>query len=415
MQIIKPVTVTNAILTSSTVPETDYAEWNAASTYAVGDKVIVIGVTHKIFESLTAGNINQNPVGGDGTQWLTLGATNRWKAFDQKIADQVIKQDSINYVFGSYNSNVTSLALFNLLGISTNVTVTDADLLNTTYAITVATGTRYDGSTGNVFVFDASSRPTVTFRRGNTYIFTQSASSNVGHQIAIRQTSGTAWTSGVTTTGTLGTDSVTTFVVPNNAPDGLQYYCVTHGINMGNDITVKGAGEVYNTTVSLIDNRNIVDWFTYFFEDQVQKETAQFIDIPPYRNAAISVTVTANTGEDAKLGQIVFGYLTDIGATTYGTSISIEDFSRKETDAFGNFIVVQRAFSQLADFDVEFETPNARRIQRTLAGLRAVPVVYIGSNDTAYGTTIYGFYRRFDLTLETPSLSFGAIEVEGLT
>ena len=302
MQIIKPVTVTNAILTSSTVPETDYAEWNAASTYAVGDKVIVIGVTHKIFESLTAGNINQNPVGGDGTQWLTLGATNRWRAFDQKIADQVVQQDSINYVFGNYNSNVTSLALFNLLGISANVTVTDTT-----------------------------------------------------------------------------------------------------------------AGEVYNTTISLIDNRNIVDWFTYFFEDQVQKETAQFIDIPPYRNAAISVTVTANTGEDAKLGQIVFGYLTDIGATTYGTSISIEDFSRKETDAFGNFIVVERAFSQLADFDVQFETRNARRIQRTLAELRAVPVVYIGSSDTAYGTTIYGFYRRFDLTLETPSLSFGAIEVEGLT
>lgn len=301
MQIIKPVTVTDAILTSSTVPETDYAEWAVGTTYATGDKVILVS-THSIYESLVNSNLGNDPATDDGTNWLTLGATNRWKAFDQKIADQVVQTTSINYVFGNYNSNVTSLALFNMVGINANVTVTDTTV-----------------------------------------------------------------------------------------------------------------GEVYNTTVSLIDNRNIVDWFTYFFEEQVQKETAQFIDIPPYRNAAISVTVTANTGEDAKLGQIVFGYLTDIGATTYGTSISIEDFSRKETDAFGNFIVVQRAFSQLADFDVQFETPNARRIQRTLAELRAVPVVYIGSSDTAYGTTIYGFYRRFDLTLETPSLSFGAIEVEGLT
>ena len=164
-----------------------------------------------------------------------------------------------------------------------------------------------------------------------------------------------------------------------------------------------------------MDNENIIDWFTYFFEEQIQKETIQALDIPPYRNAAVSITVTAATGTDAKLGQIVFGFLTNIGATTYGTSISIEDFSRKEADAFGNFIVVQRAFSQLADFDIQFATGNARRIQRTLAALRAVPVVYIGSADTSFGTTIYGFYRRFDLTLETPSLSFGAIEVEGLT
>ena len=301
MQIIKPVTVTDAILTSSTVPENDHAVWAAGTSYATGAKVILIS-THKVYESLINSNQNNDPASDDGTNWLTLGATNRWKAFDQKIADQVVQQNSINYVFGSYNSTVTSVALFNLVGISANITVTD---------------------------------PT--------------------------------------------------------------------------------AGQVYNSTISLVDNENIIDWLTYFFEEQIQKETIQALDIPPYRNAAVSITVTAATGTDAKLGQIVFGFLTNIGATTYGTSISIEDFSRKETDAFGNFVVVQRAFSQLADFDIQFATGNARRIQRTLAALRAVPVVYIGSADTSFGTTIYGFYRRFDLTLETPSLSFGAIEVEGLT
>jgi len=303
MQIIKPVTVTDAILSNSNVPENDHAEWDIGTTYASGDKVISIS-THSIYESLVDGNIGNDPDNDDGTNWLRLGATNRWKAFDQKIADQVTRQNGIEYAFNNYNSNVTSVALFNLEGISARVTVTDPVTPFTTY---------------------------------------------------------------------------------------------------------------YDNTISLVDNRNIVDWFSYFFEEQVQKETAQFIDIPPYRNATVTVEVVAAAGVDAKLGQIVFGYLSDIGATTYGTSISIEDFSRKEVDAFGNFVVVQRAFSQLADFDVQFETGNARRIQRTLADLRATPVVYIGSPDTSYGTTIYGFYRRFDLTLESPSLSFGAIEVEGLT
>jgi len=302
MQLIKPVTVTNSILTASNVAEADYAAWSSSSTYADGDKVIVVGTTHKVYESLVNGNNNNNPVTDDGNKWLTLGATNRWKAFDQKISDPVTNANSIQYTLTDPNSNVTSIALFNLKGISANVTVTDSV-----------------------------------------------------------------------------------------------------------------DGQVYNTTVSLTDNRNIIDWFTYFFEEQVQKEEAQFLDLPPYLGSSVVVTVTQTTGLTAQLGQLVLGFLSGLGTTTYGTAISIEDFSRKETDAFGNFIIVQRNFAQLADYDVQFETQNARKIQKTLAGFRATPIVYIGSADTSYGTTVYGFYRRFDLTLEGPSLSFGAIEVEGLT
>jgi len=301
MRIIKPVTVTNSILISSNVPETDYAQWSAATTYSIGSRVIVLS-THSVYESLVNSNLNNNPTTGDGTKWLRLGATNRWKAFDQKISDKVTRLDSIEYVLSDSASNITSVALFGLVGISANVTVTDAVV-----------------------------------------------------------------------------------------------------------------GEVYNQTISLIDNRNISDWYTYFFEEQVQKEEAQFLNIPPYIGSDVKITVTNATGSNAQLGQAVIGFLSELGLTSYGTSISIEDFSRKETDAFGNFIVVQRAFSQLADFNVRFETASARRLQATLAQYRAIPIVYIGSEDTTYGTTIYGFYRRFDLTLETPSLSFGAIEVEGLT
>ena len=302
MQLIKPVTVTDSILTATNITEDDYAVWDSGTAYVVGDKVIST-VTHRIYEALID-NTNVDPTGTatDPATWLDIGATNRWKAFDQKISDPVVNATSIDYTLSDPNSNITSVALFGLKGSSANVTVTDAT-----------------------------------------------------------------------------------------------------------------EGEVYNKTISLLDNRNIVDWYTYFFEEQVQREQAQFLDLPPYLGSDVEVTVTANSGEDTELGQLVLGFLSGIGLTTYGTSISIEDYSRKEVDAFGNFIIVQRDYAQLADFDVQFETRNARKIQRTLADFRATPIVYVGSEDTSYGTTIYGFYRRFDLTLEGPSLSFGAIEVEGLT
>jgi len=305
MDIIRPVTVDNTILVSSNVTEDDYAEWASGTTYADGDRVIVIGDTHKVYESLVNSNTGNDPTTDDGSNWLELGATNRWKAFDQKISDQVENTDSIEYTFNDTSSYVTSLVMFGLEATSANVTVTD------------------------------------------------------------------------------------------NA--------------------VGGEGEVYNTTVSLIDNRDVDDWYTYFFEQIIYKREAQFFNIPPFLNADVEVTISGDTGSTVKVGQIVFGFLVDLGLTTYGTTISIEDFSRKETDAFGNFVVVERPFANLVDYDVRFPTGTARKVQQTLAQYRATPIVYIGSESTQFGTTAYGFYRRFDLTLETPSYSLAAIEVEGLT
>ena len=302
MDIIKPVTVTNSVLTSSNVTEDDYSEWSSATTYADGAKVIVIGTTHKVYESLVGSNLNNDPTTDDGTNWLELSATNRWKAFDQKIADQVSNLNTIEYQLNSATTNVTAVSLFGLDGISVNITVTDA------------------------------------------------------------------------------TD-----------------------------------GEVYNEDFSLLDNAEIVDWFTYFFAEQGTKTEALFTGIPPYLNSDVDITVTAETGTNAKVGQIVLGFLSNFGLTTYGTSVGIEDYSRKETDAFGNFIITERAFAKLVDYDVRLETGKARTVQNTLADFRATPIVYIGSEDEAFATIVYGFYRRFDITLEGPAYSFAAVEVEGLT
>jgi hypothetical protein len=300
MKIIKPITITDSIFKSSNVPETDYAEWNTSTTYSLGSKVIVLS-DHTQYESAASGNQGNNPE-TDTVNWFSLGATNRWKAFDKKISDPVINPTSITYSLQDASSIIDSIAFFGLVANSVNVTVTDQN----------------------------------------------------------------------------GT-------------------------------------EVYNRTQSLIATDVVVDWYSYFFTQVTTFSEAQFLEIPPYLNAVVDITVTNATGVDAKVGQIVLGLLNNIGLTTYGTSISIEDFSSKEVDAFGNFIITKRAFSNIADFNISYPTENARRIQGVLASLRAEPVVYIGSEDTSFGLTIYGFYRRFDLTLETPSFSFGSVEVEGLT
>ena len=110
-----------------------------------------------------------------------------------------------------------------------------------TYTVTVAS---VDGS--NRFILDGSNYPAITLKRGYTYIFDQSDSSNTGHPIAFRASDDSAYTSGVTSTGTAGSSGAkTTFVVPSDAPASLKYYCTVHGNSMGNNITVTDADGVF--------------------------------------------------------------------------------------------------------------------------------------------------------------------------
>lgn len=304
MEIVRPITVTDAILTSTNITEDDYGVWDVDTTYADVDRVIVIGTTHKVYESVQSGNVGNDPTTDDETWWVEVSATNRWKAFDQKISDRVENTGSIEYTFEEDATYITSVVLFGLSGETANVTVTDLG----------------------------------------------------------------------------GAD-----------------------------------GEVYNETVSLIDNDDVIDWYTFFFEEIRYLTEAQFLDIPPYIDARVEVTVSGGVSDTIQVGQLVMGFPLNIGFTTYGTTIGIEDYSRKEVDDYGNPVIVQRNFSRTADFDVQYLTSTARRVQKFLADYRATPLVYIGSRDPEYGTTIYGFYRRFDLTLQGPSYSLASIEVEGLT
>jgi hypothetical protein len=92
---------------------------------------------------------------------------------------------------------------------------------------------------GSVFVLDGDSQPSLSLFRGQKYTFDQSDSSNVTHELELELLNGSGYTSGWTDNGgTLGTDLVHTFVVPYDAPDQLNYSCVTHGTSMGNTINI---------------------------------------------------------------------------------------------------------------------------------------------------------------------------------
>ena len=84
MKVIAPLTITEAMLTATTLPEADYATWSSGATYAAGDRRIK---GHKIWESAAGSNTNHDPeTDTNHDWWLEVGPTNRWAMFDGSVS-----------------------------------------------------------------------------------------------------------------------------------------------------------------------------------------------------------------------------------------------------------------------------------------------------------------------------------------
>ena len=262
MKLIRPVTLTDAMLVSSTAPENDYAVWSSVTAYAAGARVI-LPTTHRRYEALaTSTDVSPST---DPIKWLDLGPTNRWAMFDARVGTVTARTASLEVVLAP--GSVDALALID------------------TQAETA----------------------TVTLTAGGSTVYSRTQTFNVG---------------GVA-----------------------------------------------------IDN-----WFSWFFEPLGQKTSMLFLDLPVYAAGQISVTLTRdNPADEVFCGTLLVGRQLSLGDTEHGADIGIIDYSRKETDQFGVTSVVERAFAKRMTAKVVMPTDAIDDIHRSLAALRATPVLWIGS------------------------------------
>lgn len=178
-------------------------------------------------------------------------------------------------------------------------------------------------------------------------------------------------------------------------------------------ICTAGGVEVYNQTFDLTDNAQITNWRKYFFDPLRKRAELLVTDLPPYADMLVRVIVS-NPGDNAEVGAFTIGKTQELGDTVYGASSGIIDYSRKEVDDFGNYNLIQRAYSKTGQFRVIVAKAQHDSVFNTLTQLRATPAIYIGSGDYA-STWIMGFYRRMEAVIEQPEHSAYNLEIEGLT
>lgn len=178
-------------------------------------------------------------------------------------------------------------------------------------------------------------------------------------------------------------------------------------------VSTVAAGTIYNETFSLLSDYAITDWYTYLNEDIVYRSTLVVADLPYNLDPLVRVQVFAPSAT-ASVGSLVIGPLWEVGDTIYPAKAGIRDYSRVEANGFGDYAIVQRAFSRRQTLKVAIEAAKVDITHERLAAYRATPLVWVGS-DTFDSLVSFGFLRDWAIDISSPPFAYLTAEIEGLT
>ena len=120
MRVIKSIETTDAILTYSNILENEHPLWVSGTTYSIDAKVIY---NHRIYSRIVSGAGTTTPA-LDLVNWLDLGATNRYRMFDNIISSVSSRKGGIQFTL-TPNQVVNSIALLNVNASTVRVVMTD--------------------------------------------------------------------------------------------------------------------------------------------------------------------------------------------------------------------------------------------------------------------------------------------------
>ena len=182
-------------------------------------------------------------------------------------------------------------------------------------------------------------------------------------------------------------------------------------------IVVRAGGNVLSDTTMDLRLNPVSTWTEYLFGQREYRSdlVTSFYAI----RSSLEVDITI-TGGVATCGHVIIGRSIPLGLTQWGASASVEDFSRKDTNDFGETTLVERAWAKLLEVDLWVEEGDGAeldRIQSILAKYRATPSVYDFNNygGTRQALIVYGHYRTFELVAQYHTVTHCAIQIEGLT
>jgi hypothetical protein len=442
---IRPITITDAMLVTTDVPETDSTdgEWAVGIAYHDGDTVrVTTSGVHNVYECLTnvtGGSSPEVDVLAAVPKWLDTGKTNRWKPFDKVVNSQSSQATSSTWVLKP--GLIDAISVLNMEATDVQIVLADQDqnLVTNGTDWTGATGTTQPNSwdkvgTPSAYLIDAGALKITAdaVNEGISQTFAVVAETEYQllgiyrntagdiAQYAVRDMTNSADIKATTDLASSTVDAPISYVF--TTPAGCISVKISLMAKANGDIvwfdTVSVAPTVYNLSTDLVSTINVVDSYTYWFEPiiwatSITKLNLAAAGLPPYPNATVTVTVT-NTGGTAKCGVIVVGLKLEIGSLQLGVQPGLESFSTlTENATFGTWSVTKRASRKTLTGQLFIKNTILDFILNQMALYESELLVWVGY-ETYECLTVYGIYRQFKPTIQGPTHTIVDLEVRGV-
>jgi len=328
LQLLQPIAITEAVLTSSSVSEDDAIEWTAAGGYALGQRVIR-RATHRVWESLLERNVGHDPAITTGA-WLDVGPTNRWAMFDQALG---------------------------------SVTTDEAPIV-----VTLRPGPAASG----LAILDCNAATVRVQAPGYDRTVAPSGGSGAALFLDLSLAAGASITVTLTPFGKAATRVVW--------DDGFAW-----DDSVSWQDTVAGTATVEPPTWS---------------DDEGVSDTTEWQD---------------SRGGDGTVfvGTMLLGILRPLGITEGSATSGITDYSRRETDEFGETMIVPRAWAKRMAGKALIRTDAVDQVVGRIAAVRAVPSLWLGDAGVD-SLIVYGFFKDFSVEVGE-TLSKLTLSIEGFS
>lgn len=187
---------------------------------------------------------------------------------------------------------------------------------------------------------------------------------------------------------------------------------VSFYIATSNASVTTSTATIFSKRFNLQSDSGVSSWYDYFSEEIIFATDLVLTDLPLYTSPVIRAVI--NKTGTASCGNMIVGQGRELGDVVYGARVGIADYSRKTVDDFGNYTLVERSFAKRTSFKMVIPNTQIDQMQTLLAGYRATPVMWIGTDQYA-ATWVFGFYKDFSIEIAFVEKSNVTLEIEGLT
>ena len=154
-------------------------------------------------------------------------------------------------------------------------------------------------------------------------------------------------------------------------------------------------------------------FYEYCFSPVRPIRTLVDMNIPPYPNVVISITISDPSGT-AKCGAVVVGKLIYIGITLYNPRLGHLSFGKKDRDDYGQVELIKGDNARRIEISVRINTDYVTYADYQLRLLDSVGAAFI-CDDVGAGLdciNIYGFFRDVTTVIPGKLKSECSIEIE---